>query len=172
MKLATLIAALSIVTMSSTARADEAEDAQRVEQDFIPIGVFPQIGVGLVSQDSDTAFDGSVRWSPSWRVVPRTYAGGFIEARTIGVDSLDFAVGPQVQYRLGKNLAVQGRVGVGAEMEGERFAVAGIQLGTFVAGTTVSGRRYFEDDRYEISVNLELTAAILAVPLWLASSGY
>jgi hypothetical protein len=170
MKLATLIAAASILTVSSTARADEAEDARRAEEEFLPIALFPQIGVGLVSQDGDTAFDGSLRWSPSWKVVPRTYVGGFIEARTISFDSLDFAVGPQVQYRIGENLAVQGRAGVGAEMEGERFAVAGITLGTFLAGATVSGRRYFDDDRYEVSVNLEVTGAIVLLPLWIAAT--
>lgn len=181
MKLATLIAAISIVTASTTARADDDEAERRAEEDFIPLGVFPQIGLGFATQISgdrnpiteDADFDGSVRWSPSWKVAPRTYAGGFLDVRTVNFDRVDFAVGPQVQRRIGKgDWAVQGRAGVGSEMEGEQFAVAGVQIGTFAAGVSVSGRHYFDDDRQEISVNLELTSAILLIPVWLASPGF
>ena len=162
MKLATLIAAASLVTVSSTARADEAEDEQRAEEEYIPMGVFPQIGIGVTNGG---AFDGSVRWSPSWKLARRTHVGGFLDMRTTSFDTLDFAIGPQVQRRIGKgDFTVQARAGVGSEMEGEQFAVAGIQVGTFIAGATVSGRRYFDDDRYEVSINFEITAAVLLVP--------
>ena len=169
MKLATLLVAVSI-SLSSTAFADEAEDEQRDEENFLPIGFFPQVGAGFVARAGGEAdFDGTIRWSPSKRVAPRTYAGAFLEMHTISFDTYDFAIGPQMQYRIGKDFAVQARAGVGSQMEGEQFAVAGVQIGNFLVGATLTGRHYFDDDRTEISINAELNAVVALIPVWLAA---
>lgn len=152
--------AIAPLLSSSPARA-EPDDG-----DYTALGSVPQVGLGIAHHSADTSFDFTIRWSPAWHVAPRTFIGGFGEVR---FDDLEVSLGPQVQLRVAGALGIASRVGVGAVADGENFAVAGVQLGQPYLGISVNGRRYF-GERYELSINLDLSLELLLLPFVVPAS--
>jgi hypothetical protein len=158
------LALLIAITTSSVASAD----------DYIPLGNYGQIGLGFAyrfdAEDRDRSlFEGTLRVSPAWQVTDQLFAGGFVEVRTPGFDGFEAYIGPQAQLRIGDVWGLQARAGIGAEADGQGCAVAGLQLGNVLLGGTVTARRYFDDDRTELSFNLELSTVWLLVPFFRGS---
>lgn len=156
-----------------------AAEADPESGKYIPLGLgLPQIGLGAVTRgDNDMElekydFDATLRFSPSKVIVPRLRVGGFVEVRSAAWDTFEFGLGPHVMGSLSELWAVQLRTGVATVSDGPSYALVGIQIGNPVIGLTATGRRFFDDDHYELSVNVELTSALLLVPFLLGGSGF
>lgn len=169
-----VIAAVFAVALLGPARRATADDEvveTAAEPAYAPLSFgFPQIGLGMVTRGDNQmelgtrAFDATARWSPAWSVVPRLRVGGFVEARTASFDGLEVGVGPHVMVSLHELWAVQLRGGVASVVSGGAYGLAGVQVGTPLVSVTVTGRRYFEDDHLELSVNLELSTVLALLP--------
>jgi hypothetical protein len=162
-QLVTFAVAVAVLVPAATARADD---------EFSPIGSFGTLGIGMATRlaapamSDDRSFDGALRLGPSWKVADPLWLGGFFELRTEDFKTMEVALGPQMQIRMDGDYATQLRAGVGVVQDGPRFATAGISVGTAMYGVSVAGRHYFDDDRgNELTVSLEVTPAILLLPL-------
>jgi hypothetical protein len=142
------------------------EEETPEEKVYLPLSFsFPTIGLGMVMRGANEmdlgkrAFDGTFRWSPGWNVHERLRLGGFGELRTASFDTLEAALGPHVELAISELWAVQLRGGLGGGSDAGSYATAGVHAGLPFAGLSVTGRRYFDDDHVEVSINLEVAIA-------------
>lgn len=154
-----------VLVASSVARADDRDD-------FLPLDMLGQVGLGATITndryiDADH-FDGTLRFGKTWRATDRWRPGAFVELHTISFDTLDAAIGPQVQMRVGDYAALQLRGGVGVDSDGQTHALVGAQFGMSIIAAGVTARRSFESGDTVVSVNVELTAALPLIPVFLA----
>ena len=146
---------------------------------YLPIGDLGQVGLGLAHDSrgrgarqaptEDTpVFDGSLGFGLAWPATRRLYAGGFVEARTRGFDTFEDALGVQAQVQLGGMTGLRLRAGGGRDVTtAVGYSVVGLDLGSALAGLSVTHRHYVDEGPGEISVNLELGLGILvAPPFW------
>lgn len=130
-------------------------------ESFEPLDQTGQVGLGASLDEH--RFDGNLRIGHVVRASGPLWAGGFVELHTIGFDTYDLSIGPQAQLRMSDLWAVQLRAGLGIGSDGPQ-AIAGAQLGTWIIGTSVTARRSFDTDATVISLNLELSALLPALP--------
>jgi hypothetical protein len=160
----TVIAVTILALSARSARADDTDVG------YLPMLMVPQVGIGFTGvvhepEAAQGAFDGTLRLGYMFRDRDSILRpGGFLEVHTVGFDSCDFAFGPLLETRLEKSLALQLRAGVGAGPDVPAYAEAGVELGNGIAGLSFTGRREFDDGGYRISVNLEVTTALLLIP--------
>ncbi|MEO8703642.1 MAG: hypothetical protein ABI867_26570 [Kofleriaceae bacterium] len=146
---------------------------------YEPLGSIGQFGLGVVARSADAAmaagdpddradFDGTFLigkvFTPTYRVRP----GGFLEVRTVSFDTLEVAVGPQVQLVLTDRLGVMLRAGVGGVAEAGNYALAGVQLGNRHLGASVIARRDFETHAVTIAASVEVSSLVAVFPIFAA----
>lgn len=153
---------VALLFASSTASAD----------DFIGPDAYGTLGLGVaIDHEPATApaanYDYSLRVGHVVRASDRIRPGGFVELHSLDLELFDAAIGPQVQYRIGEQLALQLRAGVGLGSDGAH-ALAGLQLGTYYVGGSITARRSFDTRDVVVSANIEVIAllpAALAIAL-------
>ncbi|HEU0032068.1 MAG TPA: hypothetical protein VFQ53_15650 [Kofleriaceae bacterium] len=169
--------ALALLAVPAIAHAD-AND-RNIEHDYEPIASIGQLGFGVVGDhclesDGGCPFDGTFQLGKVWAPIDRVRPGGFLELRTVGFDTFEAAVGPQVQLRLRDQLGLQLRAGVGGVADGDSYALAGAQLGTQHVGFSITTRRDFETHEMTTSAQLHISSLVavfpFAVGIFLAST--
>lgn len=151
-----------VIALSSTAHAD----------DFAGADALGSLGLGLaIDHEPTTApaanYDYSLRVGHVVRASDRIRPGGFVELHSLDLELFDAAIGPQLQYRIGEQLALQLRAGVGLGSDGTHV-LAGVQLGTYYLGGSITARRAFDTHDVVVSMNIEVVAllpAALAIAL-------
>src|SRR5690348_1522175 len=95
--------------------SDHSDNEPSEPDEFISLGAIPQVGLGFSHSTDDNAFDFSVRGGAVGRVSDHFHVGAFLELHSVGWDTLEAAIGPQVQYQFSKSstTALQLRAGVG-----------------------------------------------------------
>jgi hypothetical protein len=174
-----ILSIMAVAALGGVARADDdgisSSDSSddNKEDEFLSLGAIPQIGIGINLTDTAPRFDGTLRGGKVFRMTKHLHAGGFVELHTLNFDGFDAAIGPQVQIELGNTFALQLRGGVGAAADHGSFGVVGAQIGNFITGVTVSARRPLDGSGpTEFSANVELSSALLLLPVWLASDPF
>jgi hypothetical protein len=163
-----LFGLLMILATASPAAADDP---------FIPLGAYGQFGVGVTTRADDPvqddpggmSFDGTFRAGKVWRAHDRVRPGGFFEVRSVGFDTFEAAIGPQVQLRVGDSFGLQLRAGLGGVAEADNYALVGLQAGNWLAGVSVTARRAFDEPATTVSMNVELSTAVLLLPFVFAA---
>lgn len=154
--------ALVLVLWSHAAAAD----------DFLGPDSLGTAGLGVaIDHDPPTGlaanYDYSLRIGKTFRATDRLRPGGFFELHSLDFEAFDAALGPQLQLRLGDQLALQARGGLGIGTDG-MHALAGMQLGTYYFGASITARRVFDTHDTIVSLNIEFIAllpAALAIAL-------
>ena len=159
------LSALLVVALSSAAHADDkSEQEQRDDDNFIPLGIAPELGAGVaVNHGNKVGFDGTLRWGLTGRLADWFRPGAFVDVHTVNFDTMDAAIGPQVQTRLSGDNALATRVGVGVDTNGTKFVLGGLQYGNALLNVGVTGRAY-DDGHSEIAATLNVTSAFLLLP--------
>ncbi len=167
-----------VIALTGSAAADTVYSEQMVDpkptepvdhEPFISLDAYGKFGVGFAIDEGDAMsserttpaanYDYNLRFGKTLRATDFWRPGGFVEIHSFDFETFDAAIGPQVQLRLGDQLAVQLRGGVGAGSEGTH-AVAGVQFGNWIIGASINARRSFDTGDVVVSVNVELMALI------------
>jgi hypothetical protein len=125
------------------------------------LGLGPAIDHDPPAHVPAASSDQSFRVGTTFRATDRWRPGGFLELHALDLEIFDAAVGPQVQMRIGEQLAVQLRAGVGLGDDGGH-ALAGISFGTYLIGASVNARRFFDTKDVVVSINIEVMALVPA----------
>ncbi len=154
-------AALLLIALTGSAAAETVHDPEPDE--FIGVDAYGTLGLGIAIDHEDTTpaanYDYTLRLGRTFRASSRWRPGGFLELHSFDLETFDAAIGPQVQLRLGEQLALQLRGGVGVGSEGTS-ALAGVQLGTYYLGASVTVRRSFDTGDVVVSANIEVIALL------------
>lgn len=151
---------LLVIAMTSTAVADGYFEA---DEPFVELDGYGTAGLGFAIDDDarspSASYDYTLRWGKTFRASRAVRPGGFLEIHSFDFATLDAAVGPQVQLRLFGQYALQLRAGVGTGSDGT-YALAGAQLGSWILGTSVTARRWFDSRDTVVSLDVEICAAL------------
>lgn len=163
-------------TLAATTVTARADDGDAHDDWYLPIGSLGQVGLGLAHDvrergerkaptEETPVFNGSLGFGLAWQAVGRLHAGGFVEARTRSFGTFEGALGLQAQVQLAGTTGLRLRAGGGRDITSAvGYSLVGLELGSVMAGVSVTHRHYLDDGHDELSVNLELGLGILLGP--------
>lgn len=136
-----------------------------IADDFVGIDAYGTLGIG-VAIDHDpsgitpsASYDAALRLGRTLRATDRWRPGGFVELHGLDLERFDAAIGPQLQFRVRGQVALQLRAGVGLGEDGTH-ALAGLHFGSYTLGVSATARRWFDTGDVVVALNLEVLALV------------